>query len=780
MAQRPIRRSRRRNSLVDVLRRLISTVLALALLLIATAALLIYREVSADLPPIEQIAEYRPPVVTQVFARDGTLIAEFYSEKRYLVPIDQIPEPVQEAFVAAEDDGFYEHGGIEPVSILRAALNNVLVGGRTQGGSTITQQVVKNLILKPERTYERKLKEILLAHRLEQRLSKGQILELYLNHIYLGSGAYGVAAAAREYFGKDLQQITLAEAALLAGLPQAPSRYSPFRNWLEAKGRQRYVLKRMHQAGFITREERDEALRQPLALATRKGNFLAAPYFVEHVRRLLEQRYGRRALYELGLRVFTTVDLKMQSTAEASLRAGLEDLAARHRGYRAAFREMEPAQRDAYLKEQERLVGDVLQPGRTYEAIVTSLRRGGARVQVGSFAGDLVSDRADAVGYAELELNDLVRVRFVDEEEGSYRFAFDASPALEGALVALDPRTGEVRSLVGGYDFDRSQFNRAVQARRQPGSAFKPFIYAAALDRGFTPATVIVDEPIFFHDNGRIWSPRNFEERYHGPTTLRTALTFSRNVVTVRLTDRIGVRYLIKYLARFGLEKRFARNLSIALGSSELTPLELATAYATFGNGGRRIQPRFISKITDGTGNVLEEADPVLADAIPPETAYQVTSMLQDVITRGTGRRADGLGRPTAGKTGTTNEFHDNWFVGYTPQMLAAVWMGFDNKRSLGSKETGGRNAAPVWKAFMEVALNDLPPEDFPIPDGLKCVNVNPRTGRRALPGGPSRLECFRSGREPQLTVEPPPAVQPVADDYSPTGSVRDFLRNDF
>jgi penicillin-binding protein 1A len=364
-------------------------------------------------------------------------------------------------------------------------------------------------------------------------------------------------------------------------------------------------------------------------------------------------------------------------------------------------------------------------------------------------------------------------------EEGSApEFYFDPTPLVEGALVAVDPRTGEVKAMVGGYDFERSQFNRVIQAKRQPGSAFKPFVFAAALDRRFTPASVILDAPISYDDNGRAWTPQNFEKRHFGPTVLRDALTFSRNVVTVKLADAIGVRYLVRYLDHFGLPGPFAPNLSIALGSAEVTPLELALAYSVFANNGRLPRPTFITEVTDSSGQAIEQTRPELRDAIPPPTAYLITSMLQDVVSRGTGRRAQGLSQPSAGKTGTTNDLHDAWFVGYTPQLLTAVWVGFDSKRPLGQKETGGRVAAPIWKAFMEQALAGAAPEEFPVPDGLKCININPRSGSRALSGEPTRLECFRDGTEPALGTAP--AVQLVDDEQAEAPSALEFLRHDF
>lgn len=776
------RRTRRRPFLV--VRRLFVGAVVVAIILAGAAGAFLYREIASDLPPIDAAVQYQPPVTTQILADDGTVIGEFYSQKRYLVPFDRIPMHVRQAFIAAEDDAFYRHSGIDATGILRALFNNMLHGGKVQGGSTITQQVVKSVLLSPQKSYERKLKEMILSLRLEQELSKDDILHLYLNHIYLGSGAYGVAAAAREYFGKDISDVTIAEAGMLAGLPQAPSRYSPYSHWPEAKARQRYVLNRMYEVGFIDLATRDAAVNEPLSLASRKGSFQAAPYFVEHVRRVLEERYGRTVLYELGLRVHTTVDLRLQTAAEESLRGGIEALADRLGGFRAGFRNMEHEQREIYLRQQALAFKDMdaPDPAFSYEGLITAVRGDSARVQVGPFTGDLTF-RSNGNGNGsgknpKLQLNDLVRVRAVDAD-GPLRFEYDPSPTIEGALVAVDQYTGYVKAMVGGYDFERSHFNRVTQAKRQPGSAFKPLVYAAALDRNFTPASVIVDEPISFNDNGHIWAPQNFEEKFFGPTSLRTALAKSRNVVTVKLAERIGIKYLINYLPRFGLAGPLPRNLSIALGTTEVTPLELAYAFCTFANNGLRPAPILITEITDQQGQVLEHSEPALAPAIPATTAYQITSMLMDVVAYGTGVRAQGLGQPTAGKTGTTNDLGDAWFVGFTPQLLAAVWIGFDNKREIGKKETGGKVAAPIWKTFMERALDGLPRSEFTVPEGLKCVIVDPGTGGRAGPGGASRLECFRPGTEPQPGAVP--AVQLVnhpANNSEP--SSLDFMRSDY
>lgn len=714
-------------------------------------AIVLYQEGMRSLPPVSALADLRLPATTQFFAEDGTLLAEFYWERRHILRPSEIPPVVRDAFVAAEDGDFYRHHGIDYVALARAFLNNLDASRRVQGASTITQQLVKALLLSEEKTYGRKIREAILARRLERELSKDEILVLYLNHIYLGSGAYGVQAAAEEYFDKDVGDLTLAEAALLAGLPKAPSRYSPFQNWPRARERQRYVLDRMEAEGFITAAQREHALNQPLSLSTSRARVLAAPYFVDHVRQILEHRYGTIALRALGLQVRTTLDPRMQRAAEGALREGLESYASRHRLARSAIRDMSPVDRDAWFEAQrDATAGDDLVVGETYDAVVTFLRPHGARVQIGRHAADLVPQDDDPL-FEQLQLNDLVPVRVIDADSAWPHCVLDSSPPIEGALVALEPHTGAVRALVGGYDYRRSQFNRVTSARRQPGSAFKPFVYASALEHHFTPASVILDEAIHFGNalDGTIWSPNNYERRHFGRTTLTKALTLSRNVVTIKLAQRIGMNRLLRDLGRYGFGNLPAGDLSVALGSAETSPLELASAYTAFANFGRRTEPSFIAEIRDAEGAIIGDEPPVAVQVMESSTAYQITRILEDVIAWGTGRRARGLSQPAAGKTGTTNGPHDAWFVGYTPQLLASVWVGFDRRRSLGKGEGGGTLAAPIWKSFMEVALQDAPAVSFPRPDGIKCFYVHNRTGRVANPGDPSQLMCFKNGTGP-------------------------------
>ena len=737
---------------------------------VGSAAAILYREFTTSLPPVEKLLDYRPPVATRVFADDGTLIGEFFFEKRYLTPIYKVPKEVQLAFVAAEDQNFFRHTGVDLPSMVRAALHNYQAGGTRQGGSTITQQVVKSLLLTPERSYERKIKEAVLAVRLEQQLTKEEILYLYLNQIYLGNGAYGVQAAALEYFGKDVADITLAEAALLAGLPQAPSRYSPAKHFERAKARQRYVLDRMVEEGFVTRDQAKDALDEKIVVQRQDAPISSvAPYFVEHVRRLLEQRYGSSAPYQLGLDVHTTLNLAMQRDADQALRDGVAAVDERQ-GFRGALRRLPEREWKALAREAVPATDPALpEPGTILEVVVlpgkdgSGMRRdGGVDVRWASGHAMLPAAGlrwATSEGYHPLP-GEVLEARV--KREGDRRsLELTHNNGTQGALVSIAPATGDVRAMVGGLDWNRSQFNRVTQAYRQPGSSFKPLIYAAAMDRGFTPASVILDAPVSYNvGNGQVWSPQNFEKKFFGPTTVRQALTKSRNVVTVKLVSAMGLKYLLAYLPRFGFTRPFPKNLSIALGSAEVTLLELTQSFGVFANLGMRVEPRFITKITDVRGELIEEAPILRRPAISPDTAYVMTSMLRNVIEHGTGTRA-AIDRPAAGKTGTTNDQRDVWFVGYTPQLLTGVWVGYDQDKSLGGKETGGKAAAPIWHDFMTKALDGEPVLDFAVPNEVTLVAVDQTSGQRVTPGAAgSVFQAFKRGTEPGFP-EAAPAVAP-------------------
>lgn len=640
-------------------------------------AWLVYKDLTVALPSVEQLARYMTPAVTRVYADNGSLIGEFYLEKRYPLALEQVPAVVQQAFLAAEDANFYYHHGVDLFGMMRAFLANWNAQKKVQGGSTITQQVVKYLVLTPEKSYRRKLQEIILALRLERHLSKREIFELYLNQIYLGSGAYGVEAAAREYFGKSADSLSLAEAAMLAGLPPAPSRYSPFKNWEQAKMRQRYVLERMMDEHYISYGQAMTTWGMSIALASpalEEKMSSPAPHYVEHIRQLLRTRYGGKVTHQLGFEVHTTLSPALQQAAEQALRHGI----------------------------------------------------------------DAVCERQ--------------------------KCGHDGESRPEGALIAMDLPSGQVKAMVGGYDFRQSQFNRATRAKRQPGSAFKPLVYAAAVERGYTPASVIIDSPVSYWDHRRLWKPQNYEQRYFGPTRLREALTFSRNVVTVKMAERLGMKYLTSYLPKFGLHGRLPRNLSLVLGTSEATLEELTRAYGVFATGGELFEPLYMTKITDHFGRSIHEFSATRQLVMAPENAYLITSMLESAVERGTGKSVRTLGRPVAGKTGTSNDFQDAWFVGYTPEMLVGVWVGYDEKRSLGDKETGGRVAAPIWLEFMRAALGEAPVQDFALPEGITFVHIDSRTGLRALPGSRSAiLECFRRGTEPRAVTEMVAAPRPVS-----------------
>jgi len=708
--------------------------------------LAVWRELTMDLPTASELLDYQPPTTTRVLAADGTPIGEFYVERRYLIPIADVPEHVRLAFLAAEDAGFYHHRGVDLPGIVRAVVANARQGEIVQGASTITQQVVKQLLLSSERSFERKGKEMILAVEVESKLTKDEIFYLYLNHIYFGSGCYGLAAAARQFFDTEPSGLSIAQAALLAGLPQAPSRYDPNRNPDAARGRQRYVLDRMLAAGFIDPEQYRAARAEPIAISRPKPVFWdAAPWYADYVRALLEQEYGS-AFATLGLQVRTPVDLRLQRIADDVLVDGLRTIE-RQLGRGRTVRHLAPGEIDEFLERQGASRG---RPG-PQQAVVTSVGADGIRIRTPWESG-VVPRRRDQSTAGAFRAGDVVWVnRGARGTDGATEFTFDTQPQIEGALVAIDPQSGEVKALVGGVDFRRSQFNRAVQARRQPGSAFKPFIYSAALDHGYTAATIVTDAPISLPDGRRgWWTPRNFSDRYMGAVPLRTALTHSLNTVSVRLALDIGIDPLRQYLRIFGFPSDFPRNFSLALGSSEVTLLDLTRAYGVFATLGSRFEPLFVSSVTDPSGRSVDfpGSHPHFERVLPPATAFVMTDMMRDVIESGTATVAKRLARPAAGKTGTTNESMDAWFIGFTPELLVGVWVGFDAERSLG-RLTGGRAAAPIWTNFMERALADQPTRDFAQPEDVTLVRVDTATGLLAVGGRSSRMEAFVAGSEP-------------------------------
>jgi penicillin-binding protein 1A len=739
-----------------------------------------YRHLAADLPRIDSLVDYRPPIISSVYADDGRKIGEFYTERRIVVDLDQIPQRLRQAFVAAEDSRFYQHRGIDLVGIARAFFKNLEAGTIVQGGSTITQQVTKSFLLTPERSYSRKIKEAILAYRIDRVFSKDEILYLYLNQIYLGHGAYGVAAAAENYFDKPVADLSLAECAMLAGLPQAPSRYSPFSHPERARQRQRYVLNRMVEEGMVSPAEARAAAETELEIKPRRNWFFEeVPVYTEHVRRYVIERYGEKRLLNDGLQIYTAVDTAAQKAARNEIDKGLRALDKR-RGYRGPLEQLTAEGAKEWIA--RRSAGDRPVPGEIREAVVTAVddRSGRVRVDLGSRAGviqmagmqwarplDPVSGKA--AGRLEtpgqiLKVNDLVQVRVEAAGQGvaPLTLALEQVPRVEGALLCLENRTGQVKAMIGGRDFAASQFNRAVQSRRQPGSAFKPIIYAAAIDKGYTPASMLIDAPIIYHDEARdfTWKPRNYGRRFHGPTSLRRALAQSRNVVTVKLLRDIGVSYVIDYARRLGITSPLAPNLSLALGSSGVSLLELVQAYSVFANRGERVAPIFVTRIVDRDGRVLEEAEDRREPVISPATAYIVTSLLESVVQEGTGQHVKALGRPVAGKTGTTDDLHDAWFMGYTPGFTTGVWVGFDDDTPLGDGETGARAASPIWLGFMQTLLQDRPVEVFTVPEGVVFAKIDAETGLLAIAESrETRFECFKEGTEPTTYSSRPEAV---------------------
>jgi penicillin-binding protein 1A len=657
---------------------------------IAVGSAAYMRKLLEGLPSITSLEDYTPSLVTKIYDYKGNLVTELFTERRTLIPLKEIPVDLQNAVLATEDDNFFQHWGVSLKGVARAAVNNVIKRRVTQGGSTITQQLAKTIFLSPNRTLDRKFKELLLTIQLERNYTKEEILQLYLNQIYFGAGAYGVESAAKIYFAKHTRDLNLAECAMLAGLPRAPTYYSPFNNPQRSTTRRAVVLRRMRELKLITPNDEKAANAYPLNTEKSSIPTAVAPYFIEYIRQQLEPKYGTQMIYRGGLSIYTTLDLNAQKSAEKALGEGL--------------------------------------------------------------------------------------TAFDSERAASFQINKSTPMSVQGALIAIDPKTGGIRAMVGGRDFRQSQFNRAVQAKRQPGSSFKPFIYTAAIENGFTPASVLDDQPIVYINDGRdwrltsrdpeyvktlppemvkdpmkVWTPENYGKKYNNKVLLRSALEHSLNVCAIEVLEAIGPTRAIDYARRMGITSPLTNTLSLALGSSDVTLLEMASAMSVLASGGIRTQPYAIIRVEDRYGKILEENIPSEQEVLSPQTCYVMTNLLKGVVERGTGQAARELGRPCAGKTGTTNDFSDAWFMGYTPQLVAGVWVGYDDRTSLGNKMTGGHVSCPLWTRFMADALKGEPVLGFIPPDGISFTLVDPKTGLLALSKTPGAyLESFLKGSEPK------------------------------
>ena len=731
---------------------------------------------SSNLPYIGSLKNYNPPIITEILDDKGQVITQFSDERRILKPLDQISYHTVKAFIAAEDDRFFEHKGIDFVSIARAFLKNIMAGKIEQGGSTITQQVTKSLLLKnPARTYKRKVREALLSLQIEREFSKEEILYLYLNQIYLGHGQYGVEAASRTYFSKTASELSIAESAMLAGLAQAPSKDSPIKHFNRARTRQKYVLERMREEGFISDQDYEEALAAPLYIQPEKDELLKkAAHFIEHIRRAVERDYGRHLLYKGGLKIYTTVNLEMQGAAKDAVRRGIEEFDKRE-GFRGPIAKITPGDEPEFIQLMvERLQDNPLEVGATTEGMVVEVDTANKEtlVRIGDQFGLLplsgmewarMVDPEKAYFEAKLENpaevlapGDVILVKVEEKLEGSpgWALSLEQTPIAEAALICLETTTGHVKAMVGGLDFSKSQFNRAIQARRQPGSAFKPVIYTTALDNGFNPSSIIIDAPFISPIGGeeeeKLWKPKNYKEKFFGPTPFRTGLIKSRNVITIKILEKVGVNHAIDYAKQMGIESPLNADLSLALGSSGTSLLELTRAYSVFANNGMLVKPVFITKIVDRNGETLEENQPSFTEAISTETAAVMTDLLQAVVQEGTGWRVKALKRPVAGKTGTTNDLRDAWFLGFTPSVVTGVWVGYDDRKPMGKGETGSRAASPIFLYFMREILKGMPKEPFLHPEGVVVAKIDAKTGLLASPFSEKTcFQVFKKGTEP-------------------------------
>ncbi len=768
----------RRWSLGRLLSRLFLILFLVGLVAAGGISYYIYYHFSRDLPDYTSLKDFRPNLITRIYARDGQLMGEYFMERRIIVPYTRLPQHLILAFLAAEDARFFEHTGVDFLGIVRAFIENVKAGEIVQGGSTITQQVVKSILLSSEKSFSRKLREAILAYRIDNYLTKEEVLYLYLNHIYLGNGAYGVEAAALEYFGKHVEDLNLAEAAMLAGLPKAPTRYAPTNNPLRAKERQTYVLNRMVEEGFVEPAEAQAALNQALTFKTsRQPGFDYVGYYTEYVRQLLEERYGRDPLYKAGFRVYTAADIELHRAAQEAVNQGLRDLYRRH-GFRGPLKRLSAKEIDSFCLQQVKY--QQKHPplkGQLQTAVVVQPEKGRncLVVRFGNEYGFLVQNPAPAPGMkvseasnivSRLRLGDVIQVRLQQKASGRQKWlvSVDPDPTAQGALVYVENHTGKVRVIMGGKDYRDSVFNRATQAKRQPGSAFKPIIYATAVEKGYGPGSTLLDEPISLPGGrrGELWTPKNYDNRYSGPISLATALARSRNIPTVRLLMSVGLPPVINLAKAMGLTTQIYPNYSSALGASEVSLFELTRAYSVFPNQGQLAAPILIERLEDRDGRILEEAEPHSRPAISQRTAQIMTELLVGVVTRGTGQKVLALRRPIGGKTGTTNNTRDAWFIGFTPSVTAGVWVGMDDERSLGAKETGSQAAAPIFIRFMQEALKNQPLEEFPsLPGTLFASGRDRGVDDEASDDEAEEEEYDNPDEEAQAAVRPRPAINP-------------------
>lgn len=800
----------------------------------------IYSWAVSDLPNFTRITDYRPALVTTVYAKDNSIMGYFYHEKRFLAKLENMPPYLPLAFLAAEDDAFYEHDGVDLKAIFRAFMKNVQAGGIRQGGSTITQQVVKSLLLTSERSYERKLKEAILAYRLERYLNKDEILTIYLNQIYLGAGAYGVEAAARNYFGKHVNELSLAEAAILGGLPQAPSRYNPYQRPTAAYARQHYVLHRMQEMGWITKAQHDDAVAEKLVFRSMPDNsWKVGSWYLEEVRRRLIEDlseenmrakgidlpfYGEQAVYEAGLHVYTNMDPAHQLAAENSVKAGLE-ASTKRRGWRGAVEHIGATTTDgttatatsaAALAEenahaqQQYLQAQQISPenfvhNSWQKVLVTKVTQNAATVRFGEWYGimpvktmhwartpdpKVATDHVPSIKDARLVLKegDVVwahlllpadlpqdyavqmaaymaekKARSAENagtvlpplglgtKQNPFSMALTQKPLVQGALVSLEPATGAVLALVGGYDFSQSQYNRAVQAKRQPGSSFKPIVYSTAIDNGYTPASTVLDAPFVYTDQENdLWRPENFEGVFYGPTLLRTALVKSRNLCTIRIAQQMGISKIIERAEALGLEGPFPQNLAVSLGAVAVSPVNLSEAYTAFANGGKRAQHQILRAVRSAWDEPILDFAPQITEAMSPQTAYIMASLMKEVVRDGTGFRAKVLKRPVGGKTGTSNDEKDAWFVLISPYLVTVSYVGFDQLEPMGKWETGSRAASPLVVEYRKKIEDQYPVQDFPMPAGIVQVRIDAQSGLLAGEySEKSYFVPFKAGTEP-------------------------------